>query len=155
MTAIGVLGSALLAALGFLLGRLYNESERILVQKRRVYEEYLRVLPTPNSAYKDMDDSAYQNTIAPSLDATPVLMLYASPTVAAAASTYLQAYEEACELLSPTSPPLAPEYMRLAKSQNDVILEMRRDAFAWSTFAHRGASRVPPAALASGHSQKD
>lgn len=146
LTIIGLLASTLFAALGFALGRLYNESERILALKRRVYEEYLRTLPTPNSAYEDMDKATYRDATAPSMEAIPVLMLYASPSVMAAVSAYLLAYEKAHQSLSPDSPPLAPEYQQLAKAQNDIILEMRRDAFAWSIFGHRGVSRVPPTA---------
>lgn len=143
---IVAVGGLLLSVSTFILGKNFAETERILADKRRIYEEFLRILPRPNEAYivTDQDMIAIQHRIEA---AFPTLLFYASPAVTFAVSEYLVAFEAAAEVLTPDSPPMHESYRRAAKSHNDIILEMRRDAFSWSFFAHRGKSRLPQDAL--------
>ena len=82
-------------------------------------------------------------TLRPAMELVPSLLFYADQSVAVASGVLFQKYEEANATLTPSSPPLAPEFMALAKAQNDLVLEMRRDAFRWSVFNYSGKSRVP------------
>ncbi len=71
--------------------------------------------------------------------------LYASHPVLITYDAYVQKFSLADAILSPHDPPLHPAYREAAKSYNDLVLEMRRDALAWSVFGYRGPSRVSDA----------
>ncbi|MGS4983333.1 MULTISPECIES: hypothetical protein [Pseudosulfitobacter] len=66
-------GGTVLAGLGFLLGKAFSQSERILDQKRLAYEEFLRLCPAPNEAQfgEEMDVKQMQRSIG-------ILTLYGS-----------------------------------------------------------------------------
>jgi hypothetical protein len=140
LTAIG---SLILASLGFIVGRFYAESERILSQKRTHYLEFLRVLPPLQDTMKDTTEEEFLNTLRPAMNYVPGLMFYADKKVMIAWNVLYRKYLEANDSLSFDSPALDPAYTGLAKAQNDLIMEMRRDAFQWSVFNHTGKSRVP------------
>jgi hypothetical protein len=125
------------------MGRFYSESERILAEKRQHYVEFLEALPPLQHTYKDLEDADFMVTLRPAMERVPSLLFYADQSVASALVVLFQKYQEANAALTPSSPPLAPEYMALAKAQNDLVLEMRRDAFRWSVFNYSGKSRVP------------
>jgi hypothetical protein len=141
-------GGLVLAILGFLFGRVFNQSEQILSEKRRIYEEFLRVCPRPNEAYENWGDisepdhpmNRFQRLQAP-------LCLYASTSVTLAVGAYIQAFGEASEILGATREELHPAFTKASKAHNDIVIEMRRDAFSWSAFAHTGPSRLPNDAL--------
>ncbi|OIQ38510.1 MAG: hypothetical protein BM560_19035 [Roseobacter sp. MedPE-SWde] len=141
------LGGLILAILGFGFGRIFNQAEAVLAEKRRVYEEFLKGIPSPNDAYVQCSDTVSEERADAVKKHYGPLMLYAAPTVALAASRYLQAFEQADIELSPESEPLHPKFRDLAKAQNDLILEMRRDALGWSMFGYYGKSRLPEDAL--------
>lgn len=141
------IGSIFIAMISFLLGRIFNQSEVILSEKRRVYEEFLRVCPMPNDAYSDATSSIDTEWLNALRSIQSVLMLYASVNVGLAISRYLQIFSEALEKLTPESEPLHPVFKELAKAQNDIVLEMRRDALGWSMFGYSGKSRLPAEAL--------
>lgn len=143
MSVLTFLGGLLLTSVGFILGRFFSESERILSDKRRQYLDFLSVLPPLNDVYLDVDDGAFLEKLRPAIARVPSVLFYCDPAVAQAIAVLLQRYEEAHSVLGPESPPLAPEYMVLAKAQNDLVLEMRRDAFRWSIFNYSSASRLP------------
>ena len=131
-----------LTVLGFLLGRVFNQSETILADKRRVYEEFLRNCPVPNDAYKNWTPSLESDRLRKLHDVHGPFSLYASPTVAQALVIYMGVFAEADHELSEDSLPLHPKFKVAAKAHNDLILEMRRDVLAWSVFAYRGKSRL-------------
>lgn len=137
------IGSLILAALGYILGRLYAESERILSEKRKHYLEFLSALPPLNDTYNDTTEEEFIATLRPAMERLPSLLFYANKSVVLAWGVLQQKYHEAHAGLSPDSPPLAPEYKALAIAQNNLVLEMRRDAFRWSIFNYSGKSRVP------------
>lgn len=143
LTALAFIGSLIIASLGFFIGRFYAESERILAEKRQYYLEFLKALPPLQDTYKGIDNAEFMTTLRPAMERVPSLLFYADKSVAVASGVLLQRYEEANAALTPSSPPLAPEFTALAKAQNDLVLEMRRDAFRWSIFNYSGKSRVP------------
>ncbi len=143
LSTLTFIGSLILAALGFTLGRFYAESERILAEKRKHYLEFLNALPPLNDTYNDTTEEEFIATLRPATERLPILLFYADKSVMMAWGVLHQKYFEAHARLSPNSPPLAPEYKTLATAQNDLVLEMRRDAFRWSIFNYSGKSRVP------------
>jgi hypothetical protein len=119
------------------------QSEIILSEKRRVYESFLAACPVPNDAYNEVTDEVHVQRTHRVQEAFGPIMLYASVDVTVAISIYLEEFEKVGQILTPESEALHPEFKRLAKAHNDVILEMRRDGLAWSVFAHRGTTRLP------------
>lgn len=143
LSTLTFIGSLVLAALGFILGRLYAESERILSEKRKYYLEFLSALPPLQDTYNDTTEEEFIATLRPAMERLPSFLFYADKSVTMAWGVLYQKYLEANEKLTPHSPPLAPEYKALTIAQNDLVLEMRRDAFRWSIFNYSGKSRVP------------
>ncbi|MFQ6547562.1 hypothetical protein AADZ90_006355 [Aestuariibius sp. 2305UL40-4] len=129
--------------LGFLFGRIFAQSEAILAEKRRVYEAFLVDGPAPNDADSEWSEDIDRERQTQIKRVVNPMLLYASPPVAQAVSVYLEKFHEADAELGPSSPALHPTYVELAKSHNDVALEMSRDALGWSVFGYRGKSRVP------------
>ncbi len=143
ITALVSFGGLLLSAVGYVIGRSFAESEKVLSEKRRIYEEFLRRCPEPNEAYENLSDDEVAARAKLIAQLHPVVSFYASPSVSIAIGRYYQLFEEADNILTPSSPPLHEAFRSAAKAHNDIILEMRRDAFAWSAFGHRGPSRLP------------
>lgn len=140
---LSIIGSVILAAIGFILGKFYAESERIIAEKRKYYVDLLNILPPLQDSYKDTSEEDVMLAMKPAMDRMPGLIFYGDQPVIIAFGVFVQKYYAANESLTPQSPPKAPEYMALAKAQNDLILEMRRDAFRWSIFSYNGKSRLP------------
>jgi hypothetical protein len=122
---------------------MFAESERILSEKRKLYSEFLNTLPPLNDTYLFETDEEFLQAMRPAIEKLPGFLFYADKSVTLAWSALLEKYQQAHERLDRQSPALAPEYLELAKAQNDLILEMRRDAFRWSFFNYSGKSRVP------------
>ncbi|MEM1301731.1 MAG: hypothetical protein AAGH17_04040 [Pseudomonadota bacterium] len=142
---LATLGGLVLAILSFLAGRIFAEFERILAEKRGLYLAYLKDLPPLNDAYIDRTHDELMHAFASATDRLPSLLFYADTSVIMAAKAFMEKHHDAHEVLSPQSPPLHPAYQALSKAQNDLVLEMRRDAFRFSIFGYHGKSRVPPA----------
>ena len=140
-------GGVLLSAITYILGRAFNESEKILAEKRRIYEEFLRACPVPNDAYDSLSEEEQVERVKKIGRIFPIVTLYASPNVALAVSRYLKTFEEASNVLGPFSHALHEAFGKAAKAHNDIILEMNRDAFGWSVFGYKGPSRLPKDAL--------
>jgi len=143
----GAIGGLLISALSFLMGRMFAQSEAILDEKRRIYEEFLRACPKPNDAYAAAAEGNSDARFERMGEVQSVLALYAAPNVALAVKHYFEAFGEADGLLTETSPPRHPAFLKAAKAHNDLILEMRRDALSWSAFSYHGKSRLPADAL--------
>lgn len=140
--AMTFVGSLILASFGFLIGRFYAESERILSEKRKHYLEFLSDLPPLQDTYNNSSEEEFLCALRPATMRIPCLIFYADQSVIIAWDVLHQKYLEAHAKLTPDSPYLAPEFKALAKAQNDLILEMRRDAFRWSVFNYNGKTRV-------------
>lgn len=143
LTTLTFIGSLVLAAFSFMIGKFYSESERILAEKRKNYLEFLSVLPPLQDAQKDTSEEEFAETLRPAILRIPSLLFYADKSVILAWGALHQKYFEAHAKLTSRSPPLAPEYKSLAEAQNDLVLEMRRDTFRWSLFNYSGRSRIP------------
>ncbi|KZY44014.1 hypothetical protein A3731_10725 [Roseovarius sp. HI0049] len=141
--ALTFVASLIFASLGFLIGRFYAESERILSEKRKYYLEFLSALPPLQDTYNDSTEEEFLTTLRPAMECIPRLMFYADKSVILSWGVLHQKYIEAHATLTPDSPALTPEYKALMTAQNDLVLEMRRDAFRWSVFNYSGKSRVP------------
>ena len=139
---LAIVGGLFLTSLSFIFGRFYAESERIMSEKRKSYLEFLSVLPPLQDVYDDTTEEEFLSTMRPAIERTPSLIFYADNSVMMAWRVLQQRYFEAHASLTPQSDACAPEYLTLAKAQNDIILEMRRDAFRWSIFNYNGKSRV-------------
>lgn len=137
------LGGLFLAALSFLFGRMFSQSEAVLAEKRRIYEEFLVVCPHPNWAYQEWTPDRESELAELMQSNYGKLCLYASSDVMFALQRYLELLLKADTALGPTSAPGALEYKASAKAHNDLILEMRRDALSWSMFGYSGKSRLP------------
>nr|GGH97637.1 hypothetical protein GCM10011355_19340 [Aquisalinus luteolus] len=120
------------------MGRVFNQSELVLGEKRRIYESFLIICPTPNDAYGD--DLPLSKEY---IDAHTLLRFYGEPNVHLAVNRYMDLFLEAQKVLSMDSDPLDSKFKELARAHNDIILEMRRDALGWSAFGYRGKSRLP------------
>jgi hypothetical protein len=140
-------GGIVLTVLGFILGRVFSQSETILSEKRRIYEEFLRNSPSAQDAYGAAESGLMGEKLEKLRDLQGPLSLYASPNVMLALSLYLQRLDAAASELRADSPALHPLFKAAAKAHNDLILEMRRDALALSAFAYVGKSRLPADAL--------
>ncbi|MDQ7775763.1 MAG: hypothetical protein Q4615_07600 [Paracoccus aminovorans] len=147
ISALVSVGGLLLSVIAYLLGRQISEPEKILSEKRRIYEEFLRRCPEPNEAYLDLDEEKAATRLREFAKLHPIVSLYASTNVSIAISRYYQLFDAADRELRPDSPPLHEAFRSAAKAHNDIILEMRRDAFSWSAFGHRGKSRLPSDAI--------
>jgi hypothetical protein len=143
------LGGFLLTILGAVFGRIFSQSEVVLAEKRRVYETFLVECPSPTEAYIDWTEEVEADRQKRLSKVQGPLLLYGSVTVALAFEIYLERFCEADQLLTSQSPALHPAYKALAKAQNDMVLEMRRDALSWSFFGYFGKSRLPDNALES------
>lgn len=143
LSTLTFIGSIILAVFGFLLGRFYSESERILSEKRKYYLEFLNALPPLQDTYNDTTDDEFIAALRPATERLPGLLFYAEKPVIMAWGILYQKYLEANTQLTTQSQPLAPEYIALATAQNDLVLEMRRDVFRWSIFHYGRKSRVP------------
>ncbi|MBC7137313.1 MAG: hypothetical protein H5U17_00985 [Defluviimonas sp.] len=139
----GIVGTVFVSAVSFVLGRVFSQSEAVLAEKRRFYEAFLRVCPHANDAYSDNATATWERI----REVQAVLAMYAPYQVMLALSLYQQAFAEADAVLTDNSPQLHPAFKKAAKAQNDLILEMRRDALSWSAFGYWGKSRLPPDAL--------
>lgn len=137
------LGGLILAALGFLLGRVVRQSEAILSEKRRVYEAFIANCFFPNQAFEDWSPEMAAEQLKTLHEASWPLLLFASANVVVALERYIKVFSEAQEILSPDDPPLHPAFQKAARAHNDLILEMRRDILAFSIYAHQGKSRIP------------
>jgi hypothetical protein len=140
---LGSIAGLIISMVSFVLGRVFAQSETILSEKRRVYEEFLRACPKPNDSYTTFDQDQTDSRFDQMMGVYAVLMFYAAPSVAHAIKHYLGAFAEADQQLNPESAALHPSYQRLAMAHNDIILEMRRDALGWSMFGYHGKSRLP------------
>ena len=106
LSVLTALGGLLLTGVGFIAGRFFAESERILSDKRKQYLDFLSALPPLNDVYRDVDDEAFLESLRPAISRIPGVLFYCAPSVGQAIQILLQRYEEANSALCPESPPL-------------------------------------------------
>ena len=124
------LGGTIVAAISFLLGKAFSQSEKVLDQKRKAYEDFLRVCPAPNEAHSpvDPDITLMQRAIG-------ILSLYGSADAAKYAGEYFFDFAESQSLLRTVTEPGHPRFMQLMTKYNRMVWAMRVDAMTWSMFA--------------------
>lgn len=130
MSALVWLGGVVLTILSFLFGKAFSQSERVLDQKRKTYEQFLSLCPAPNEAHNpDLDiPEEFQRNIG-------ILSVYSAPDVAKLAGVYLSEFAEAQEHLPGEAEPGHPIFLELMTHYNRMVWAMRVDALAWSFFA--------------------
>ncbi|MCT4683890.1 MAG: hypothetical protein N4A39_09170 [Roseicyclus sp.] len=144
-------GGLVLTIVGFIAGRAVSESEKILAEKRRVYEEFIKACPNLSkgtSVLHGFESEEYQ-------EMQSALLLYCAPAVASAVQQYILAVqEELNEGFDPNEPTVTENTKKASQRFNDIILEMRRDALSWSAFAYNGPSRLKAAPSISSNVQQ-
>lgn len=139
------LGGGLISLLTYILGKIVSEGEKALVEKRRVYEEFLRTCPGPNDVYEDHKRDIFEARFDNTLKLMPVVLFYSPANVVRAIDLYFKYLANAADTLAGMPMALQEEYKLAAKAHNDVILEMRRDALSWSAYGYWGVTRLPKA----------
>jgi hypothetical protein len=126
----GWVGTIFVGALAFLFGRIFAQSERVLDQKRKVYEDFLRLCPAPNEAHceTEFDSIEMQRSIG-------LVSLYGSAEVATSAANYFKVFANGQELLTGVKEAGHPEFIIVMTAYNRMIWKMRTNVMAWSVFA--------------------
>ena len=142
---LSAIGTAIIAILSYIMGRVFSQSEAILSEKRRVYELFLTEGPVPNDIFQGISDKS-DDMLQSRMKATfGPLLLFGSPLVIESARLYIDAFNSAV-----LEPDLGGD-RRLAKrdevnkAHNDLILAMQKDALGWSAFGFKGKTRVEKA----------
>ncbi|WP_375550940.1 hypothetical protein [Rhodophyticola porphyridii] len=137
-------GGLLVSALGFLFGRMFAQSERILDIKRDTYRSFLERCPAPNEAHFEttLSEAEVQREIG-------LMSIYASPEVIKFVGEYFAQFAQSQPLLLNVDQAGHPEFFKVMTSYNRMIWAMRHDALAWSAFAPDRRKReykpsVPP-----------
>ena len=125
---------ALTSAAAFLFGRSWTQSEKVIEQKKVIYERFLEACPTAREAYKDKSEEELQRSVEGIDRMMGVLSLYAAPSVMTACGAYFADLTAANVTLNPGSPALHPAYKKAVHSYNVMVIEMRRDILAFSAF---------------------
>jgi len=131
------LGGISVSIASFLFGKIFSQSENILEQKRRVYEQFILVCPSPQEAHScDVVVSIeLQRQIG-------ILCIYGSPDVAKFAGDYFSEFGTAQEILIDVAEPGHPKFLELMTNYNRLIWAMRTDAMTWSLFAPAKSAKV-------------
>ena len=132
------LGGIALTILGFLFGKVFSQSEVILSDKRRIYEEFLRICPQPSDGLGDDAEELLGGRIAKLNEHKGPLLIYASPDVIIALSEYLKSLSSLLDTKHTDARTIADIQRLATQAQNSLIIEMRRDVLSWSVFAYRG-----------------
>ena len=129
MTIITWLGGAVVSIVAFLVGKAYSQSEKVLDQKRLVYQQFLLQCPSPNEThFADFELSIeLQRYIG-------VVSIYGSPDVAARTGEYFAKFDESSEVLREIDEPGHPAFLDLMRAYNDMVYAMRVDVMSWSFF---------------------
>ncbi len=127
---VGAIWSLLISAFAYMIGRIFSQSERVLDQKRKSYEDFLRLCPGPNEAHSSepMDIVQMQRALG-------VLSLYGSSDALEFASVYFTEWPKAQSKLVNVTAPGHPDFLELATHYNRMVWAMRKDAMTWSVFA--------------------
>ncbi len=136
------LGGLLLTILGFIFGKIFSQSETILSDKRRVYEEFLRNCPQPDDVVGENAKEIVESRVVKLKELKGPLMIYAAPLVMIALSEYLNVISTLITQFEEGGAHNADLQRLATRAQNSLIIEMRRDSLAWSVFAFRGEKKA-------------
>jgi len=122
-------GGLAIAILSFLLGKIFSQSEKVLDQKRKAYEAFLSVCPSPNEAHQEVDLTIeFQRKLG-------ILSIYGSAEVVTHAGKYLESFDVTQEQLVDVIEAGHPAFLKLMTDYNRMVWAMRTDAMSWSIFA--------------------
>lgn len=130
------LGEISIAIVSFIAGRLFVQSEAVLLQKKKVYQEYLDNCLTAQEAYKQVADT----------DALPSdhvidlenirprgeFFLYASQEVIVLAGQHVETLGAAFTKIDRSTEALHPAFTNSAHAYNRMLKAMRKDVLGWS-----------------------
>lgn len=124
------LASLGLAPIGFVFGKIFAQSEKILDHKRSVYEAFLERCPAPQEAHTETDfsDADFQRTLG-------LLTLYGSQDVLQFAGEYFDVFSDAQSTLIDVATPGHPKFIEVMSYYNRMVWAMRVDATTWSVFS--------------------
>jgi hypothetical protein len=122
-----------IAVASFIAGRVFLQTEAVLLQKRKVYQEYLEVCLTAHEAYKQSADNTEDvHAQLEKLKPKGEFFLYASRPVIILCGLHVQSLEKAFVEVDETSQPVHPAFARSITCYNQMLAEMRRDVLGWS-----------------------
>lgn len=130
------LGEISIAIVSFVAGRVFVQSEAVLVQKKRTYQEYLDVCLTAHDAYKQTaanDEKAEPPVI--DLDVIRPkgeFFLYASQEVIILAGQHVETLAAAYSEIDESTEALHPAFTKSVQAYNRMLVAMRRDVMGWS-----------------------
>ena len=146
MLSLTVIGSFLLTALGFIIGKMTSETEKILSEKRSFYLDYLSVIPDFEKVHKFNSEEKLDELTREIKDRFNKLVFYADERVLLAYENFYLSLYEARNISGLDEKDLSKKYDSLVRSKNDLVHQMRRDAFRWSVFGYRKRQMMQPVA---------
>ena len=137
------------AAIPVLLGLVFYGYQRALDRKqefrrerRAVYSSFLKTCPSPLDVYR-YEDEVLQDFDKSHNEAGGAMLMYASAKVTMVLAEYFLTFLEVQRLFSERNAvhslqQLDPDFIRVGKLHNDLMLELRRDALGGSVEGFRG-----------------
>jgi hypothetical protein len=130
------LGEISIAIVSFIVGRLFVQSEAVLVQKKKIYQEYLEVCLTAHDAYKQID-GAEEPTADYLIDLERIrpkgeFFLYASQEVIILAGQHVDTLGTAYDEIDKSTEALHPAFTNSIQAYNRMLVSMRQDVLGWS-----------------------
>jgi hypothetical protein len=130
------LGEVSIAVVSFITGKLFVQSEAVLAQKKKIYQEYLDVCLTAHDAYKqsaenpEKDDQVIVDLekIRPKGE----FFLYASQEIIILAGLHVETLSKAYGEIDETTEALHPAFTTSIQAYNRMLIAMRRDVMGWS-----------------------
>jgi hypothetical protein len=130
------LGEISIAIVSFVAGRLFVQSEAVLVQKKKVYQEYLDNCLTAQDAYKQFSDSEVppsdQVINLDNIRPKGEFFLYASQEVIVLAGQHVETLGAAFNEIDQSSEALHPAFTNSVQAYNRMLMAMRKDVLGWS-----------------------
>jgi hypothetical protein len=129
-------GGLLIAAASFLIGKLYFQSESILLKKKEIYQEHLDACATAHEAYKQAghDKEVSQKWLAhlESIRPRGEFFLYASQEVIILSGQHIDTLSAAFAEIDQSTEALHPAFKDSIQAYNRMLIAMRRDVLGWS-----------------------
>lgn len=129
-------GELFIAAASFLIGKLYFQSESILLKKKEIYQEYLDACTTAHEAYKEAghDQEASDESLTHLEKVRPrgEFFLYASQEVIILAGLHIETLSAAFTEIDQSTEALHPAFKASIQAYNRMLIAMRRDVLGWS-----------------------
>jgi hypothetical protein len=130
------LGEISIAVVSFIAGRLFVQSEAVLTQKKKVYQDYLDVCLTAHEAYKQTaTESGAADQVVVDLESIRPkgeFFLYASQEVIILAGRHIDTLTSAYTEIDQSTEALHPAFTHSIQAYNRMLVAMRRDVLGWS-----------------------